>query len=126
VLQLNADDHDLMVAAVSHLPHLVAMNLVNAVGQIAEVHPTVWQMAAGGFRDTTRIASGDPTVWRDICAANRQPIKECLRLFRDNLDQVIADLEQGADEQIFAGLTRARELRTVIPEKEKGTFARDF
>lgn len=120
VLQLSPTEHDLLVAAVSHLPHLVAMNLVNTVGKIAEKHPITWQLAAGGFRDTTRIASGDPALWRDICTANREPIRQCLHLFRESLDSLIHDLETGADEKILAGLIRAKDLRTVIPEKKKG------
>ncbi len=84
-LVLEAARHDRIVAAVSHLPHLVAAALVNAVADAAAADAQLLALAAGGFRDTTRIASGDPALWRDICMTNREPLTAMLNLFQHTL-----------------------------------------
>jgi prephenate dehydrogenase len=85
VVALTPADHDRLVAVVSHVPHLVAATLMNAASRTAESHGALLRLAAGGFRDMTRIAAGQPTIWPDICADNAPAIV-------DALDHVLADL----------------------------------
>ena len=86
VLVLSAADHDRLVAVVSHVPHLVAATLMNAASAGATQDGTLLRLAAGGFRDMTRVAAGHPGIWPDICAENAQPIVE-------SLDALVSDLQ---------------------------------
>ena len=79
VLVLSAADHDRLVAVVSHVPHLVAATLMNAASAGAEQDGTLLRLAAGGFRDMTRVAAGHPGIWPDICAENAPAIVDCAR-----------------------------------------------
>ena len=83
VLVLSAADHDRLVAVVSHVPHLVAATLMNAASAGAEQDGALLRLAAGGFRDMTRVAAGHPGIWPDICAENAQAIVEALDGARD-------------------------------------------
>jgi prephenate dehydrogenase len=85
VVALTPADHDRLVAVVSHVPHLVAATLMNAASRTAESHGALLRLAAGGFRDMTRVAAGQPSIWPDICADNAAAIV-------DALDRVLADL----------------------------------
>ena len=79
VVVLDADEHDRMTAIVSHFPHLVASSLVGRLSAQQEEQPFVRELAAGGFRDITRIASADPIMWRDITTQNRDELLHQLR-----------------------------------------------
>ena len=85
VLVLSPSDHDRLVAVVSHVPHLVAATLMNAASAGAEQDGALLRLAAGGFRDMTRVAAGHPGIWPDICAENASPIV-------DALDALVRDL----------------------------------
>ena len=100
VLTLDPNTHDRAVAAISHLPHLVAFALVDAVERL---EPGAFDVAAGGFRDTTRIAASDPTMWEEIFLANRDALAAGLDAFRTAL----ADLERLITEGDSAGLRMA-------------------
>ncbi len=108
---MNPEDHDAVLAAVSHLPHVLAYALVHDIarrGNAAEL----FGLAAGGFRDFTRIASSHPEMWRDICLANRDRILEETKRFRAALSDVEALIEAGqgeALEKLFAGAREARD-----------------
>lgn len=119
-IELDPEDHDLMVAAVSHLPHLVAAALVNTVGNIQQEKEQTMLLAAGGFRDTTRIASSHPIMWRDICITNKEAIHKTLQEFRLVLDEFEAELNNCNGPKLEEQFQRARELRQTIPEKVKG------
>jgi prephenate dehydrogenase len=111
VLELSPADHDEMVAAVSHLPHLVATALVGVVAARAQVRPEVARLAASGFRDLTRIASGDPVMWRDIVLTNRAAIARVAGEMIEELTRLRA-LTEAADaaelEQLFDRARKAR------------------
>jgi len=98
-------EHDRIMAVASHLPHLVAAALVNLAT------PSVMDCAGSGFRDTTRIASGDPRMWTDVCMHNRERLLEALRLFRLQVDTVIDILEGQRDTELRAWLQSAKALR---------------
>jgi prephenate dehydrogenase len=92
---LDADHHDRVLAATSHLPHLMAYNVVKTLSDLEQdIQSEVFRYAASGFRDFSRIASSDPTMWRDICLANRPAILEILHRCRDNLDLLIDHVDQ--------------------------------
>ena len=117
VLALPADRHDEVVAVVSHVPHLTASTLMGLASERAEEHAVLLRMAAGGFRDMTRIASGHPGIWIDICAENRAAIVGAL-------DDLIAGLVEtrrivASDERdaLLDRLQRARDARTNLPKR---------
>lgn len=87
VIALSPPDHDRLVAVVSHVPHLVAATLMNAASEGAKAHGALLRLAAGGFRDMTRVAAGQPTIWPDICADNAQAIVA-------GLDRLLGDLTE--------------------------------
>ncbi|MGE5598330.1 MAG: prephenate dehydrogenase/arogenate dehydrogenase family protein [Bacteroidota bacterium] len=123
-LTLTPAEHDLIAAGVSHLPHLVAAALVNAAAAVEKGHPGALILAGGGFRDTTRVAGGDPQLWTEILATNRESILAALRLFRRELDRLAGALAGGGEESLRELLTGAREVRESIPARGKGLLGR--
>jgi prephenate dehydrogenase len=89
VVVMDAEKHDRILAAISHLPHMVAYSLVNAVGSYDRYEENILEYSAGGFRDFTRIASSDPTMWRDIALTNRAALVEMMERF----ESVFAELK---------------------------------
>lgn len=126
VVTLAPDRHDRLVAAVSHLPQLVAVALVNAVAGAEQADPGVLALAAGGFRDTTRITSSPPGIWQDILASNSRPVLEMLALFRRALSDLEDALAAGDRERILQEFTRAREVRQRVPRRPKGLLPAYF
>jgi prephenate dehydrogenase len=107
--RMPADEHDAVLAAVSHLPHVLAFALVHEVAG-RENAEQLFSFAAGGFRDFTRIASSHPEMWRDICAANRDRLLDEISFFSRKLDRVKALLDDPAGlEKLFAEAREARE-----------------
>ena len=80
MVALAPDQHDALVAVVSHVPHLTAATLMDLASGVGEEHAALLQLAAGGFRDMTRIAAGQPTIWPDICDDNAEAIVDTLDL----------------------------------------------
>ncbi len=117
---VDPNDHDAMVAAVSHVPHLVAAALVNAAAVVQKDHPQLLGLAAGGFRDTTRIAGGSPSLWRDICFSNRQHILEVLQIVQDCVAGYKEQLAAANEAEFCGSLQEAKELRSQVPAKLKG------
>ena len=109
VSRMSADEHDALLAVVSHLPHLLAYALVHDVAA-RENSEELFSFAAGGFRDFTRIASSHPEMWRDICVANRDRLKGELARFSGKLDEIGRLLDQPeALEKLFAEARAARD-----------------
>ena len=104
VVEFPPDLHDRLLAQVSHLPHAVAACLVNAVSDEA------FDLAATGFMDTTRVASGDPTLWRDVCMMNRPALAEALRAFSGEL-KAFADALEGGNGDALASLFSSAKTR---------------
>lgn len=117
---LSPEQHDRTVAAVSHLPHLVATALVCAAAEAMKDQPELLALAAGGFRDTTRVASGDPVMWRDICLTNRGPILEMIDQFLSALQHVRTAIEAGDGRGLVFHMEQAREVRRQLPRHRKG------
>ncbi|MHB9095510.1 MAG: prephenate dehydrogenase/arogenate dehydrogenase family protein [Eubacteriales bacterium] len=120
VIELDPEEHDLMVAVVSHLPHLVATALVNTAGEIEQDHKGLLMLAAGGFRDTTRVASGNPVMWKDICLTNKEGILKVLDRFARVLEKTRQIIEMSDDKGLEEQFKKARELRRNIPSRMRG------
>jgi len=115
VIAVSADKHDQILATLSHLPHMVAALLVNmASKQVAEKQNWLL-LAAGGFRDTTRIAASKPAIWLDICLENKQALVENLREFEKALKEMIVLIEDGDTQKLHQVLTKARDTRLNLP-----------
>ena len=95
---LGVEQHDQVLAATSHLPHVLAYSLVNTLAETEYVEE-IFQFAAGGFRDFSRIASSDPVMWRDICLENRDAILSALNQYQANLDGLKHLIEQSNGDQ---------------------------
>ncbi len=119
-LVMEPEEHDLLVASVSHLPHLTAVALVNTIPDTGADLKKALLLAAGGFRDTTRIAMSNPHMWQDICMSNREMILKCLKAFKEQVEAMEDILNREKEEKIKAELEKARELRINIPKKVKG------
>jgi prephenate dehydrogenase len=111
---VNPGEHDKIYALVSHLPHLIAYELVNTV---ADVNSLYFKYSGQGFLDTTRIASSSPEIWRDICILNRENIIESLEVFRNNLERVSQYLRANDAESLKKDILRARTLREGIGQR---------
>ena len=115
VVAVDPDHHDALVAVVSHVPQLAATTLMDVAARRNEEHTTLLRLAAGGFRDMTRIASGHPAIWPDICVANRDAIVAGLDDYLAALEQV-RSLVAGADRDgLLDLLERARAARRNLP-----------
>lgn len=119
-LIMDPEEHDLIVATVSHLPHLSAVTLVNTLRETGAHLDKALFLAAGGFKDSTRIAMGDPLMWRDICLSNGDMILKCLRAFREQIERLEKNIEDRQGEEIKRELEKARQLRKSIPERARG------
>ena len=115
VVALPPDRHDALVAVVSHVPHLAAAALMTVADQRAEEHAALLRLAAGGFRDMTRIAAGQPALWIDICAENRPAIVDALDALVDRLGRLRRAVAEDEREALLGELTRAREARVNLP-----------
>lgn len=114
VVEMDVDKHDHVVAAISHLPHMVAYSLVNAVGGYDRFSENILKYSAGGFRDFTRIASSDPAMWRDIALMNRTAVLEMMDFFQDYFStlRTLVDAGDGAGLEDF--FIRSKESRDTI------------
>jgi prephenate dehydrogenase len=117
VVALPPDRHDALVAVVSHVPHLTAATLMQLADERAEEHLAVLRLAAGGFRDMTRIASGHPGIWPDICVENREAIVEVLGRLEDALRKMRETVAAEDRAGLLASLERARVARTNLPRR---------
>jgi len=107
---MEADHHDKVLAATSHLPHLIAYGLVHCLENLEDIEE-VFRYAAGGFRDISRIASSDPVMWRDICLNNQQPILDMMRRYRAELDMIYNALESGDGDKLIEVFEHAKRTR---------------
>lgn len=110
---LSPDEHDLIVSRISHLPHIIAMTLVNFIDKNKGISHLPF--VGGGFRDTTRIASGNPNMWGDILFANKKKIIKSIESFQLLLNEFKYHLEHDRDEYIVQSLKNAKSIRDSIP-----------
>jgi prephenate dehydrogenase len=117
IATLGVEQHDRVLAATSHLPHVLAYALVDAVSRTDYVEE-IFQFAAGGFRDFSRIASSDPTMWRDICIENRAAILENLDHFQSELSRVRELIDQSDEAKLFDLFEHAKSVRDAAIAKK--------
>ncbi|MFZ3360091.1 MAG: prephenate/arogenate dehydrogenase family protein, partial [Xanthobacteraceae bacterium] len=122
-----AAHHDLVLAITSHLPHLIAYTIVGTADELAEVtRSEVLKFSAGGFRDFTRIAASDPTMWRDVFLTNKDAVLEMLGTFNEDLAQLTRAIRRGDGEALFEHFKRTRAIRRGIVEIGQDSPAPDF
>ncbi|MET0089276.1 MAG: prephenate dehydrogenase/arogenate dehydrogenase family protein [Candidatus Thiodiazotropha sp.] len=107
---MSVEYHDEVLAATSHLPHMLAYSLVDSLSRMKE-NDEIFRFAAGGFRDFTRIASSNPVMWRDICLANQEALGSMLTRFADDLHELARLLEQGDSEGLLKLFSSAKQAR---------------
>lgn len=115
VVAVSAEDHDRLVALASHVPHLLAGALMNEAAEAAEQDAVLLQLAAGGFRDMTRIAAGDPTIWPDVLFENREAITETLEALEARLGRLRVALATNGRSTVEESLRTASEARRLLP-----------
>ncbi|MBI4936294.1 MAG: prephenate dehydrogenase/arogenate dehydrogenase family protein [Actinobacteria bacterium] len=117
VVALPAERHDQVVAVISHVPHLTAATLMGLASDRAEEHAALLRLAAGGFRDMTRIASGQPGIWLDICAENRPAILSALDELIAGLSQMRSVVDTDDRSELHRLLSKARDARANLPTR---------
>lgn len=115
VCQMSADEHDEVLGAVSHLPHVVVYALINAIGAMETANrQEILSFSGGGLKDTTRIAASDPVMWRDICLHNRQQILRAIDCFQDSLGQMRKLIENEEGDALEESFKIANERRLKL------------
>jgi cyclohexadieny/prephenate dehydrogenase len=119
--------HDRVLAITSHLPHLIAFNIVATAFDMETIEQgEVVKYSAGGFRDFTRIAASDPTMWRDVFLYNREAVLECLGRFTEDLAALQRAIRWGDGDKLFEEFTRARSIRKAIIDAGQDSSAVNF
>lgn len=124
---MDAERHDLVLAVTSHLPHLIAFTIVGTASHLEQVtEGEVIKYSGGGFRDFTRIAASDPTMWRDIFVSNGDAVLEVLRRFLDDLGTLEQAIRSGDGETMIEWFSRTRAIRRAIVYEGQDVAAPDF
>jgi cyclohexadieny/prephenate dehydrogenase len=124
---MTPEHHDLVLAITSHLPHLIAYNTVGTAADLEDhLRSEVMKFSAGGFRDFTRIAASDPTMWRDVFLHNRDAVLEMLGRFTEDLTALQRMIRRGDGQGLFNLFSRTRAIRRSIVEQGQETAAPDF
>ena len=124
---MDARHHDLVLAATSHIPHLIAYSIVGTAADLEDVtRGEVIKYSAGGFRDFTRIAASDPTMWRDVFLTNRDAVLEVLGRVTEDLAALQKAIRWGDGDALFQRFSQSRDIRRAIVEAGQDTSAPDF
>ena len=124
---MTPDHHDRVLAITSHLPHLIAYTIVGTADELEQVTSSeVMQFSASGFRDFTRIAASDPTMWRDVFLANKDAVLEMLGTFNEDLSKLTRAIRRGDGDALFEHFTRTRAIRRGIIQLGQDSAAPDF
>ena len=124
---MTPEHHDLVLAVTSHLPHLIAYTIVGTASDLEQVtRSEVIKFSAGGFRDFTRIAASDPTMWRDVFLANKDAVLEMLQRFTEDLPALQRAIRWGDGDALFDLFTRTRAVRRSIVEQGQDDARPDF
>jgi cyclohexadieny/prephenate dehydrogenase len=124
---MTAQHHDLVLAITSHLPHLIAYTIVGTAEEFSNVSRSeVLKFSAGGFRDFTRIAASDPTMWRDVFLHNKDAVLEMLAQFNEDLSGLTRAMQNGDGQALFDHFTRTRAVRRGIVQIGQDSAAPDF
>ncbi|MCU0765962.1 MAG: prephenate dehydrogenase/arogenate dehydrogenase family protein [Gammaproteobacteria bacterium] len=119
VTTMSVEHHDEVLAATSHLPHMLAFGLVDALARLKE-NDEIFRYAAGGFRDFTRIASSSPVMWRDICVANRDALSRMLERFAEEMNDLADTIRRGDGDHLLEIFGRAKAARDRYVDGMRG------
>ena len=120
VEKMNVEHHDEVLAATSHLPHMLAFGLVDSLARMKD-NDEIFRYAAGGFRDFTRIASSDPVMWRDICIHNQVALVKMMQRYKDDLNEIELAIGNGDGDLLLEIFTRAKESRDRFVDLMEGS-----
>jgi cyclohexadieny/prephenate dehydrogenase len=124
---MDPDHHDTVLAITSHLPHIIAYNIVGTADDLAtDTKSEIIKYSASGFRDFTRLAASDPVMWRDVCLHNRDAILDMLSRFSEDLTALRRSIRRGEGDALFELFTRTRAIRRSIIDAGQDTAAPDF
>ncbi len=121
-IELSPKQHDELAGMISHFPHIIAASLVHQVRKDEKEQPLLSSLAAGGFRDITRIASSSPMMWRDILIHNKETLLELLTKWQEEMDRVKHMIEFAEDQSIYEYFEQAKLFRDGLPVKQKGAI----
>ncbi|MBB3948169.1 cyclohexadieny/prephenate dehydrogenase [Rhizobium skierniewicense] len=125
--EMDAEHHDKVLAIVSHLPHIIAYNIVGTADDLGTVTESeVIKYSASGFRDFTRLAASDPTMWRDVCLHNKDAILEMLARFSEDLAYLQRAIRWGEGDKLFELFSRTRDIRRSIVQAGQDVDAANF
>ena len=125
-LVLDCEEHDYIVAAISHLPHLIASGLVNLIRDSDNPQGTMRQVAAGGFKDITRIASSSPVMWQQICMTNSGNIARILKDYIKSMEQILEEVENRDETAVYRLFETSRDYRNSIPDTSMGPLKKEY
>ena len=123
---LDYQKHDAVTGTISHLPHILASGLVNFVRETDTEDELMKQLAAGGFKDITRIASSSPVMWQQICLKNRENISRILSAYIETLNQAKLAIDTGAEEALYSFFETSRDYRNSMPNSSAGPIKKQF
>ncbi len=123
---LDPVEHDEITAAISHVPHIIAAQLVNLIQNAGSLEPKMRQLAAGGFKDITRIASSSPEIWEHICMSNKKSICDMLTRYQDSLEAAKAMILSDSKDDLYHMFDIAGNYRDSIPAKAKGMLVTPY
>jgi prephenate dehydrogenase len=121
-LTVSPEKHDYLTGIVSHFPHIIAASIVRQTERLAESDSLIPRLAAGGFRDITRIASSNPEMWKDILLHNREILIELIIQWQEEMDWVKELLEKENSNEIYSYFHQAKQFRDGLPSREKGAI----
>lgn len=125
-LVLDYDRHDFATASISHLPHVLAYSLVNLVKEIDDPEQTMKTIAAGGFRDMTRIAASSPVMWQDICLSNKEQVLHLMDLYTEQLAKLRSFIEAESKQDMTAYFTAAKDYRDSLTIRQSGSIQKVY
>lgn len=121
-ITISPEEHDYLTGVISHFPHVIAASLVHQAEKTSQEQKLVSRLAAGGFRDITRIASSSPAMWRDILLHNKDVMLQLLNEWQQEMEEVTSMIQDGDSEKIYHFFSQAKQFRDELPQKEKGAI----
>lgn len=121
-ITISPEEHDYLTGVISHFPHVIAASLVHQAEKTSHEQTLVTRLAAGGFRDITRIASSSPEMWRDILLHNKEVILQLLKEWQQEMEEVAVMIENEDSDKIYQFFAQAKQFRDELPQKEKGAI----
>lgn len=123
---LDPNYHDYIVAAISHVPHILASTLVNMVEDLDSSNKDMYSLAAGGFKDFTRIASASPDMWQQICLANKESILRILDVYQHMITDIKSSISDLNEDQVFDFFKQSRTYRNTFQNKARGSIEKVY